>query len=168
MIHVQGCTLACPGCFNPASHASDTGSELSIEELLHLIPVSADGVTISGGEPFLQAKELLELVMALRKHCDSIVIFSGFYLHEILNIPRGPQILLYVDVLIDGRYDPLSLANHGLRGSSNQTVHLLTNRHSYEELQERQIEITIDPKGKLTMTGFPSPALRHKMNLFSS
>jgi anaerobic ribonucleoside-triphosphate reductase activating protein len=160
MIHFQGCTLACPGCFNTFTHSKAGGEEISVHDLINRIPLTVDGVTISGGEPFLQPESLLELVISLRKHHDSIVVFSGFYLKEIQKMTYGPKILNYVDVLIDGRFDPEKIAEDGLRGSSNQTVHLLTGRHSLDEFQERNVEITIDPEGNLTMTGFPTSDLR--------
>ena len=159
MIHFQGCTLACPGCFNTMTHMRDAGEEILVSELIKRIPVSVEGITISGGEPFLQPDALFELVSCLRERFDSIIMFSGFYLHEINNIKLGRQILENIDVLIDGRFEKEKLAESGLRGSSNQTIHLLTNRHTIEEFSNRNIEITINSDGELSMTGFPSPEL---------
>ncbi|RRJ54808.1 radical SAM protein [Paenibacillus oralis] len=160
MIHFQGCTLACPGCFNSLTHSKNGGEEISVNDLITRIPLTVDGVTISGGEPFLQPEGLLELVIALRNQYDSIVIFSGFYLNEIQRIPLGPEILKHVDVLIDGRFEMDKIAEDGLRGSKNQTIHLLTDHHRLEEFQERNVEITIDVEGKLTITGFPTMDFR--------
>lgn len=160
MIHFQGCTLACPGCFNTSTHAQNGGEEVTVSELLTRIPISVDGVTISGGEPFLQAEALFNLVSELRLRYDSIVVFSGFYLHEIRKIPLGPKILDHIDVLIDGRFELDNLAENGLRGSSNQTIHLLSNRHTLKEFRGRSVEITIDYEGNLSMTGFPTTELR--------
>jgi len=159
MIHFQGCTLACPGCFNNLTHSKDGGEEVAISEMISRIPHNCDGVTISGGEPFLQPEALLELVVELRKLHDSIVVFSGFYLHEIQKITNGSEILQHIDVLIDGRFENDNIADSGLRGSKNQTIHLLTKRHVFEEFEERRVEITIDPEGNLSMTGFPTKEL---------
>lgn len=159
MIHFQGCTLACPGCFNNLTHSKDGGEEVAISELIRRIPRNCDGVTISGGEPFLQPEALLELVVELRRLHDSIVVFSGFYMHEIQNIKNGSEILHHIDVLIDGRFESDNIAVSGLRGSTNQTIHLLTNRHVMEDFEERKVEITIDTEGNLSMTGFPTKEL---------
>lgn len=160
MIHFQGCTLACPGCFNTSTHSKDGGEEVSVSDLISRIPHSVDGVTISGGEPFLQQEGLLELVVELRNRFDSIVVFSGFYLHEIQKTRLGQKILDYIDVLIDGRFEIDRIAEDGLRGSSNQKIHLLTGRHTPEEFQGRNVEITVDLEGKLILTGFPTSDLR--------
>lgn len=163
MIHTQGCMLACPGCFNTSTHSRQGGEEVSVPDLIKRIPADVDGVTISGGEPFLQPEGLLELVMELHKMVDSIVVFSGFYLHEIQKMPLGQKILEQIDVLIDGRFEIENLAQSGVRGSANQTIHLLTERHSREEFEERNVEIIIDQEGKLFMTGFPSEEIRQEI-----
>lgn len=159
LIHFQGCTLACPGCFNNLTHAKDAGEEISVIELVNLIPDSAEGITISGGEPFLQPEALFELITALRPKFDSIVVFSGFYLHEIQKIVRGSDILAMIDVLIDGRFEQDRVADNGLRGSSNQTIHILSDRHTHDEFTQRNVEITINSNGDLSMTGFPTADL---------
>jgi anaerobic ribonucleoside-triphosphate reductase activating protein len=159
LIHFQGCTLGCPGCFNASTHAKDGGEEITVQDLIKRIPDSVDGVTISGGEPFLQSEALYELVKELRPKFDSIVVFSGFYLHEIKKTAYGNDILKLIDVLIDGRFEQDKLASEGLRGSYNQTIHLLTNRHKLEEFMERKVEISINSEGRLSMTGFPSQEL---------
>ncbi|MDN4106694.1 4Fe-4S single cluster domain-containing protein [Paenibacillus polymyxa] len=165
MIHFQGCTLKCPGCFNTNTHSNDQGKEMSLDEVLSLLPSDIDGVTISGGEPFLQPSSLLQLVQALRQMCLSIVVFTGFYREEILKINYGPHILDFIDVLIDGRFNEAKKETTGLRGSSNQTIHILTKRHLAEEFEERNIEVTINAEGSLTMTGFPSTDLLREMRL---
>ncbi|HIW31682.1 MAG TPA: radical SAM protein [Candidatus Paenibacillus intestinavium] len=159
MIHFQGCTLACPGCFNTATHPKEAGEEVTVNELIDRIPATADGITISGGEPFMQPEDLYHLVTELRSKFDSIVVFSGFYLHEIKNIRNGNDIINMIDVLIDGRFEKDKLADNGLRGSDNQTIHLLSDRHTYDDFAQRNVEITINNIGELSMTGFPSQEL---------
>ncbi|GAA0853978.1 4Fe-4S single cluster domain-containing protein [Paenibacillus glucanolyticus] len=163
MIHFQGCTLNCPGCFNAFTHSMTGGMDLSVEDLLKLIPPEIEGVTISGGEPFLQSRSLLQLVEAIRQKNKSIVVFSGFYRHEISNMKYGPDILSHIDVLIDGRFEREDISESGIRGSNNQTIHLITDRYTIDQFQERNVEVTIDSKGAMSMTGFPSEKLRADM-----
>lgn len=64
VIWVQGCTLGCPGCWNPLSHRRSTGTEWGIEELAGWLKsvrsrIEISGVTISGGEPLEQAPGLV-------------------------------------------------------------------------------------------------------------
>jgi anaerobic ribonucleoside-triphosphate reductase activating protein len=156
VIHFQGCKFACPGCFNPETHSMSGGFEITVDEVINKIPTDIDGVTISGGEPFLQQEALLELVKRIRTLGHSIVIFSGFYMYEIQNLKHGPEILKYVDALIDGRFDQSVMSVDGLHGSDNQTIHLLTDRYSKEDFVKREVEFTFDMDGNVRITGFPS------------
>lgn len=67
VVFTQGCPLRCKCCHNPDTWAFDGGSELSAEELAHRAARykeyfgSEGGITVSGGEPLLQASEVAEL-----------------------------------------------------------------------------------------------------------
>lgn len=162
VVWVQGCTLACPGCFNPATHAPDGPSQLAdVEALADDIAAEAaagaiDGVTVSGGEPFEQAEGLLALCGALRSRAPglSILVFSGFTRAEIERRPHGPEVLAAIDVLVDGRYVERRRLASGLRGSANQQVHLLTSRHARAEVDATPVaEVVIGPDGEVQVTG---------------
>ena len=58
VIWLQGCDLGCRGCWNPYSHAFDRGRDRPVEEVGEWILSCAgiEGVTVSGGEPFQQAR----------------------------------------------------------------------------------------------------------------
>ena len=59
-IWVQGCTIKCPGCAVPWTWNLDEGIEVDVKNLTQSILniPNIEGVTFSGGEPFLQAKQL--------------------------------------------------------------------------------------------------------------
>ena len=155
VVWVQGCTLGCNGCFNPATHARGVAAR-DVGELVRDIRASAvDGLTISGGEPFEQPEALLALTSALDL---SIIVFSGFTRAEIERQPLGPAILDQIDVLIDGRYVEKRRLARGLRGSSNQVVHLLSARHAQEEIDATpEGEVTIGPDGDVRVSGVDPP-----------
>lgn len=159
VIHFQGCTLQCPGCFNPDTHSLSAGQQLTVSDIIKQIPPDISGVTISGGEPFLQPKFLLELVQQLRLSDYSIAIFSGFYLKEIEKMTLGLHILAQIDALIDGRFDETAMATMGLHGSNNQTIHLFTSRYTENDFSLRSTEIWIDAAGNIQITGFPTKNL---------
>lgn len=159
VVHTQGCTLACPGCFNIETHTSQGGQRYHPRELAQLLLSRAhDGITISGGEPFQQPDALLALLTHLRSLETelSVLIFSGYRLAEIEKQPLGPRILGEIDVLIDGRFEVKNLSTAGLRGSQNQALHLLSPRHKLQEFADRQTEIHIQKDGTITLTGFPT------------
>ena len=137
VVWFQGCTLGCPGCFNPATHDLRGGSESDTVCLAAEILASApqiDGISISGGEPFQQPDALLDLLTRLARSGLSRLVFTGYTLDEIHRCRLGPEILRHLDVLIAGRYDASQRVAKGLLGSSNQQIHLLTGRHNLAEL----------------------------------
>lgn len=73
VIFLQGCKLKCVYCHNPDSIAMEGGTEYKIDELvkkvLKMKPYFGKngGVTVSGGEPLLQAKALLPFFKRLKK-----------------------------------------------------------------------------------------------------
>jgi anaerobic ribonucleoside-triphosphate reductase activating protein len=165
----QGCTLACPGCFNPDTHPSDPPDgtptlELSVSDLVARVEAEGDaieGVTLSGGEPFQQPRALLELVRGLRARTSlSILVFSGYARREIESRPLGPETLGAIDVLVDGRYVEARRLARGLRGSANQSLHLLTDRHTRADLEATPVaEVEVAPDGTVTLTGVDPPEL---------
>jgi anaerobic ribonucleoside-triphosphate reductase activating protein len=120
-----------------------------------------DGLTVSGGEPMLQAAALAELFTGLRQRRDlSIMCFSGFTLPQLRAKSNSDvdQVLDLIDVLIDGLYIPTLNDNKGWRGSSNQLVHHLSARHLHESHlfteRKRDIEIHMGDEAAL-MVGVP-------------
>lgn len=158
VIWFQGCTLGCPHCFNPETHSSTPRMMVSVAELVNgltRLEGAIEGITISGGEPSQQAEGLLRLLAGVRASTQlSIILFSGYTLGEIQRMPLGPAILAFVDVLIDGRYVHARRLARGLRGSSNQTTHLLTDRYTLEQIERTPpAEIRIDADGTIWVTG---------------
>ncbi len=167
VLHLQGCTLGCRGCFNPGTHDASAGSREPFEGVANaLVPAGAEvqAITISGGEPFQQLDGLVALLRELRRRrVDSIVVFSGYSMAELEVMTGAAAALAEIDVLVAGRYEASEATGLGLCASRNQRAHLLTHRHTLEELQLGEaaaVEITILPDGNVIMSGFPSPALR--------
>lgn len=158
VIWLQGCTLGCPVCFNPATHAHEPRWLVSAEELLERILVAEpniEGLTVSGGEPLQQLEALLQLLASVRVRTNlSIILFSGYSMTEIKQMALGPDILAQVDVLIAGRYVHTRRLARGLLGSANQTVHLLTQRYNLEDIEHVPVaEIWIGADGTTSGSG---------------
>src|SRR5437868_145303 len=69
VVWVQGCSLGCPGCFNPETHPASGGRMASVDDLLREIAGLGDaieGVTLSGGEPLQQRGAVVALLRRLR------------------------------------------------------------------------------------------------------
>ena len=115
-----------------------------------------EGLTVSGGEPFLQAEALARLIDRLRKRKEiGVILYTGYTLEELRGqqAPEGSGALLErIDLLIDGPY--IANLNDGgaLRGSSNQRVIPLTERYRdrlwmYGAGRERQVELRYTEEG---------------------
>ncbi len=159
----QGCTLGCRGCFNPESHPPEAGSRRSVSNLVAGLAAregEISGVTISGGEPLQQPRALRQLVVGLRARTGlSILLFSGYRRAEIKAMPEGPAILAAIDVLIAGRYLPSRHKGEGLVGSTNQEIHLLSDRYCLSDLEQTPPgEVVIDQSGRITVTGVVPPS----------
>lgn len=167
VVWFQGCTLGCPGCFNPATHAVTAGPAMPIDELARAMAAScasgATGLSLSGGEPLQQPEAACALLDAARALGMSTLAFSGYTIDEIRGLPGGRDVLARLDVLIDGRYVAGDRLAAGLRGSANQRVHLLTDRHSLAEVEATPVaEIRIDPGGEVILTGVNPLKLRQR------
>jgi anaerobic ribonucleoside-triphosphate reductase activating protein len=155
---MQGCTLGCPGCFNPSTHAGG-GQELSIAELTDQIAAAKaasniEGISLSGGEPLQQAKASAAILDAARGLGLSTLAFSGYTIDEIRALAGGPDVLARLDVLIDGRYVAGERLATGLRGSANQRIQLLTPRYTQADVEATPVaEIRIGRDGELVLTG---------------
>jgi len=165
VIWFQGCGLCCPGCFNPRTHAHGGGELLEVDALLQRIEAQQEelaGVSISGGEPFEQPQALLALAAGLRERADlSLLVFSGLTLEEIRRRSLASRILQFVDVLVDGPYVEHLGPGVGLRGSANQRIHLLSDRHRLDDLEPHgSAELVIDSLGRMTISGIDPPRTR--------
>jgi anaerobic ribonucleoside-triphosphate reductase activating protein len=127
-IWMQGCSIRCAGCINKDTWDRTKEHETTLGELLKISAewlALADGVTISGGEPFDQPEALAALVEAIRaSNAGDVLVYTGYRLHVIQQ--SFAAILAQIDVLISEPYrrgDGDSLA---LRGSDNQRISLLT------------------------------------------
>lgn len=127
VIFTQGCKLRCAFCHNPATHELEAGEFVSLDfirERWQKNPLLS-GITISGGEPFLQVEAVYELVKLAKEDNLDVIVYSG-YTYEALKARKCNEtngILDTADYLIDGPFihqlKDLSLM---WRGSSNQRV----------------------------------------------
>jgi anaerobic ribonucleoside-triphosphate reductase activating protein len=158
VVWVQGCSLGCPGCFNPQTHPRQGGKAVLVEDLLADIKALNDqieGVTISGGEPLQQMPALLALLKHLRRESRlSILAFTGFTWDEVQRMPHSKELLANLDILIAGRFEASQRLARGLIGSANKTVHFLTQRYKREDLQlTPPAEVWIGKNGEIELSG---------------
>ncbi len=130
-LYVSGCLFACEGCFNKAVQNFNYGTPFTeslmnqiIEDLSHDY---VQGLTLLGGEPFLNTDVCLSVVKRVRETFGSskdIWSWSGYTFEELLlETPDKLELLHSIDILVDGRFE-LTKRNLNLqfRGSSNQRI----------------------------------------------
>ena len=159
-VWVRGCGKACPGCISPELKASG-GSAVDVEEVIRRIPqgFEADGLTVSGGEPFDQPRGLLQLVRWFsREISEDILIFTGYTIEELRGFknPEIDEILRLTAVLVEGPYVEELNSGHGLRGSDNQLiiVQKFPERYRDAEHMERTVQF-IGEGDHLVQIGIP-------------
>lgn len=158
VIWAQGCSLGCPGCFNPQTQAFSGGEGVAVEELFQRIvrlDSAIEGLTLSGGEPFQQREAVAALLAGIRRATNlSVIVFTGYTWEEGQAMPQAGALLAGVDVLIAGRYVADERVARGLRGSANKTVHLLTDRCTLADLEATpEAEIVLRADGQWILSG---------------
>lgn len=129
VVFAQGCEKRCEGCHNPETWDCEGGAEREVGELVSemLSNPLTDGITLSGGEPFLQAEDCARLAAAARENGLNVWAYSGCTIEELMasavDDPSVARLLGLIDVLVDG---PFIAAMRTLslkwRGSKNQRV----------------------------------------------
>ncbi|GAB2026129.1 anaerobic ribonucleoside-triphosphate reductase activating protein [Lactovum odontotermitis] len=129
-LYVSGCLFHCEGCYNQATWGFRYGvpytQELEARIMADLAQPYVQGLTLLGGEPFLNTGTLLPLLKRIRRELPGKDIWSwtGYSWEELMLETKDKlELLDYVDILVDGRFE-LAKKNLNLqfRGSSNQRI----------------------------------------------
>jgi anaerobic ribonucleoside-triphosphate reductase activating protein len=175
VVYFQGCSLHCPGCWNPDTHKF-RGEEVTaldmverFEEAKRLEPL--DGVTFSGGEPMQQAEALLEVMREIRRVAPAVSfgMFTGYTENELATgryvtrlratVEQKRELWRTVRELLDfavmGRYDQTQPAMEPLRTSRDQRLVMFSSRYQEGDFGPQLVEISIEESGRSVLTGFP-------------
>jgi len=161
VIWVQGCTLACKGCWNTSFWPRKGGHDRTVESLVEQITKTEgiEGITILGGEPLEQAEAVHELIMRVKKVGLSVFLYSGFERDELDEIQQA--CVNESDIVVLGRYvEEKRDVNLRWRGSSNQILEFPTERYRGIQFEERgECEVIIEEDGSIRVLGYPDPEL---------
>lgn len=129
VVFVQGCPHHCKNCQNPGTWDFDGGYETTVENIMKAVKEDKllTGVTLSGGEPFTQAKELAVLARKAREAGLDVMSFSGYTYEELVNgatVDNGWfDLLSELSLLVDGKFiEEQKSLELKFRGSRNQRI----------------------------------------------
>ncbi len=162
-IWLQGCSIRCEGCISVDTWASDHG-QTTVESLVAAVEPwidDAEGITISGGEPFDQPLALDALLRALRGRTDvDVLVYSGHPFTRLQAwLERSPGL---IDALMSEPYIASAPQTMALRGSDNQLLHLLTDRgrRRFGAIEsapaDRKFDVMFDDDGTVWLAGIPA------------
>lgn len=164
-IWTQGCLKRCKNCCNLSMQIIEKKHIVESSDLIELIQKAQvihdiEGISLIGGEPFLQAKGLVEVAKWCQEHDLSVIAFTGYEFEELREglLPYSTTLLEYIDILIDGEFvEELYDEDRAWVGSKNQRVRYLTRRYTkgieYEQ-KEKTVEICISGE-HISINGWP-------------
>lgn len=127
VLWISGCSHHCKGCQNPITwnpnHGLEFDESAKNEIFEELSKDYVSGITLSGGDPLhpLNREPVTELVKEITEKFPhkTIWLYTGFLLEELL----GLEVLQYIDVLVDGKFEQDKYSpNSKWVGSTNQRV----------------------------------------------
>jgi len=126
VVFVQGCPHHCEGCHNPDTWEFRDNKLIEIDTIVDALKDDflCQGITFSGGEPFMQATDLIKLADKIHNLGKDVWCYTGFTIEQLLEFSDDKRELLnHIDVLVDGKFE-LAERNTFLhfRGSNNQRV----------------------------------------------
>lgn len=130
-LYMSGCLFACKGCYNKIAQNFAYGFEYTteLEDIIieDLRQPYVQGLTLLGGEPFLNTQVAVPLAKRIRSEygeTKDIWSWTGYTWQELMQESDDKiELLSLLDVVVDGRFE---LAKKDLtlqfRGSSNQRI----------------------------------------------
>jgi len=160
VIWLQGCSLACEGCWNQEMWSFRERELIHRQHVLDTILGTPDieGVTLLGGEPLQQATNSFWLLTALRKHSElTIILYTGYEANESHLIHLLEKIDETCDLLIHGRYQKEHRTTmQQWIGSSNQSFYYPPASRMKERSEPiNEVELIITESGSLRVLGYP-------------
>lgn len=160
----QGCSIRCAGCISRDTWETGEG-EVEVAEViaeLGRFAGEADGLTVSGGEPFDQPQALTLVLAAWRQMSKRpVLVFTGLERAEVDEWLAANSGL--VDALVTGPFRSDLPQTMALRGSDNQELHILSPAGEASRAFERpatsadrRLDVMFDEEGHAWFAGIPA------------
>lgn len=101
VVFLKGCPLRCKYCHNPDTWLKTGGKKMFVEDIVSDILkyknfIKSGGVTISGGEPLMQAPFTLEVLKSCKENNIHTAIDTSGYYH----ISKCKEVFKYTDLIL--------------------------------------------------------------------
>lgn len=156
-----GCPHHCKNCSNPELQDINSNKSIKVNDVIKIIQqfkYKIDGITITGGDPFYQYNDLLDLLIKINSiELFDVLVYTGYTMEEIIKL-NYTEALKYIGVLIDGRYEVEFDNGVGMAGSQNQKVYILKDELSIRYAnfkQEKRKSQLVNYNGELWSIGIP-------------
>lgn len=129
VIFTQGCEHHCKGCQNPDTWDFNGGYDVDVSVIADDVRKHRmiDGITLSGGDPFYQQDECVELLKLLQEY--NVWIYTGFVYEDIADT----ELAKMADVIVDGPFIEELRCEGKMYGSSNQRIIRLDKRRKCDD-----------------------------------
>ena len=158
---LQGCTLACKGCWNTQFWPSKGGDLIDVDRLLSELSRRQDieGITLLGGEPLQQAPEVEQLITGCKELGLTVFLYTGYEMHEL--DPTMKRCVDLADIVVMGRFvQALRNTNLRWRGSENQRLLIKNSKYEYMDVTDQnEVEIHLDTSGRIVTVGYGNEQL---------
>lgn len=129
VIWTQGCPHNCKECHNPSTHDFKGGELVELQDVYDAIDKleGQDGITFSGGDPFVQPKECALIAKYARSKGYNIWAYTGYTFEQLMKLSNNNldilKFLKEIDILIDGKFILTEKSYTCVfRGSTNQRI----------------------------------------------
>jgi anaerobic ribonucleoside-triphosphate reductase activating protein len=123
VVWAQGCSHNCMGCHNPQTHDFNSGINVNIESVCNEIQSIGQNITLSGGDPFFQPDAFAIIAKYAKSIGLNVWAYTGFTFEILANNKTYHELLSYIDVLVDGKFDINKKSSEcKFRGSTNQRL----------------------------------------------
>ena len=161
VLWAQGCSIGCPGCWNPETH--DTGGTFTTNDQLieDLLDSGCEGITFTGGEPFDQGESVIEIGTSARKLGYTSVAFSGYAYSTLMRKFGIKKLQSAFDVLLTDPYRKGENYKSVAQALARKNLTFLSSIYKKEDFLEiPPFEIFIGTDGEVRTTGLAAPYKR--------
>ncbi|MET7392449.1 4Fe-4S single cluster domain-containing protein [Dactylosporangium sp. NPDC005572] len=167
-VWVQGCSIRCPGCFNPHMWGFHPAETVTTADLVaRVLAAGTEGLTLLGGEPFDHAAPLARVAAEVGAAGRSVMTFTGYTTGQLRKAAAGGRgdvqaLLDATDLLVAGPFlaDRIDAVRPWV-GSTNQEFLLLTDRFpamlDAVRATPDRLEVIVAADGSVAVNGWADP-----------